>query len=63
MHDLRNPIIGIKKRLEGLKGAIKTTPPKSVNRILSDVISGGELLIGMVNDVLTFIRIVMKRYL
>ena len=52
VHDLRNPIIGIKKRLEGLKGAIKTTPPKSVNMILSDVISGGELLIGMVNDVL-----------
>lgn len=51
-HDLRNPIIGIKKRLEGLQGTVETSHPEATKRILKDLISGSDLLMGMVNDVL-----------
>ncbi|MBI4378555.1 MAG: PAS domain S-box protein [Nitrospinae bacterium] len=52
VHDLRNPIVGIKKRLEGLQGTVVVSSPDEIRRILKDVISGSGLLLGMVNDVL-----------
>jgi PAS domain S-box-containing protein len=52
VHDLRNPIVGIKKRLEGLQGTVGVSSPDEIRRILNDVISGSGLLLGMVNDVL-----------
>ncbi len=52
VHDLRNPIIGIKKRLEGLQSTLETSSAEKIQRILIDAISGSGLLIGMVNDVL-----------
>jgi len=52
VHDLRNPIIGIKKRLEGLRGTLGSSRAEETRRILTDIITGSELLIGMVNDVL-----------
>jgi PAS domain S-box-containing protein len=52
VHDLRNPIVGIKKRLEGLQGTVGVFSPDEIRRILKDVISGSGLLLGMVNDVL-----------
>lgn len=51
-HDLRNPIIGIKKRLESLQGTIESSHPDTTRRVLVDLVSGSELLMGMVNDVL-----------
>ncbi|MEK6693409.1 MAG: PAS domain S-box protein, partial [Nitrospirota bacterium] len=50
-HDLRNPIIGIKKRLEGLQSTIEVSHPDTTKRVLFDLVSGSELLMGMVNDV------------
>lgn len=52
VHDLRNPIVGIKKRLESLQGTIESSKPEAVDKILTDIISGSGLLLGMVNDVL-----------
>jgi len=52
VHDLRNPIIGIKKRLEGLQSTLGISHPEELRKVLADVISGSKLLIGMVNDVL-----------
>lgn len=52
VHDLRNPIIGIKKRLEALQRTIKSSRPEETARVLTDIILGSGLLIGMVNDVL-----------
>lgn len=51
-HDLRNPIIGIRKRLESLRSTIEFSRPEEVQRILGDLIAGSGLLLGMVNDVL-----------
>ncbi len=51
-HDLRNPIIGIKKRLEALQSNIDASNPQTTKRVLADLVSGSELLMGMVNDVL-----------
>jgi signal transduction histidine kinase len=51
-HDLRNPIIGIKKRLEALQSTIGASNPQTTKRVLADLISGSELLMGMVNDVM-----------
>lgn len=55
-HDLRNPIIGIRKRLESLRSTIEVSPPEKVQRILNDLITGSGLLLGMVNDVLDVYR-------
>lgn len=51
-HDLRNPIIGIKKRLEGLRGTLDSSSSEAIKLVLSDLISSSKLLAGMVNDVL-----------
>lgn len=55
-HDLRNPIIGIKKRVESLQNDIGISNPEDIKAILTDIISGSELLLGMVNDVLDVYR-------
>lgn len=51
-HDLRNPIIGIRQRLKSLQSTIGTSNPKVTNRVLADIISSSELLLGLINDVL-----------
>jgi two-component system phosphate regulon sensor histidine kinase PhoR len=51
-HDLRNPIIGIRQRLKSLKSTIGTSSPEATNRVLADIISSSELLLGLINDVL-----------
>jgi len=51
-HDLRNPIIGIKKTLTSLKSTFESACPPPASKTLSDLISGSELLLGMVNDVM-----------
>lgn len=51
-HDLRNPVVGIKKRLESIQGTIGITDHETTKRILTDIILSSELLLGMVNDVL-----------
>jgi len=50
-HDLRNPIIGIKKRLEGLQRTVESSSHGEIKRVLSDLITSSTLLAGMVNDV------------
>ncbi|MFQ5683806.1 MAG: ATP-binding protein [Candidatus Binatia bacterium] len=55
-HDLKNPLLGIKKTLERLE---KTTPEFDVEerrRILADLLSAGDLVIGMVNEMLDIYR-------
>jgi len=49
---LRNPVVGIKKRLESIQGTIGITDHETTKRILTDIILSSELLLGMVNDVL-----------
>jgi len=39
-HDLRNPIIGIKKRLESLQGTLEVSHPDATKRVLVDLVSG-----------------------
>lgn len=56
VHDLRNPIIGINKTLEGLLCTMGSRSPEEVKRVLGDLASGSGLLIGMVNDVLDVYR-------
>lgn len=53
-HDLRNPIIGIRQRLKSLQTTMDVPAPQS--RVLTDIISSSELLLGMVNDVLDVYR-------
>ncbi|MBI4490936.1 MAG: HAMP domain-containing protein [Deltaproteobacteria bacterium] len=55
-HDLKNPLLGIKKTLERLE----QTPPEingeQRKRILTDLLSAGDLVIGMVNEMLDLYR-------
>lgn len=51
-HDLRNPIIGIRQRLKSLQGTTGTLGPEATNRVLADIVSSSELLLGLINDVL-----------
>ncbi len=53
-HDLRNPIIGIRQRLKSLQTTMAVPAPEA--RVLTDIISSSELLLGMVNDVLDVYR-------
>jgi signal transduction histidine kinase len=50
-HDLKNPLLGIKKTLERLE---RTFPPDG--RILSDLLSASDLVMGMVNEMLDLYR-------
>ncbi len=55
-HDLKNPLLGIKKTLERLE----QTPPEinggQRKKILQDLVSAGDLVIGMVNEMLDIYR-------
>jgi signal transduction histidine kinase len=56
-HDLKNPLLGIKKTLERLE---RTFPPtngeESPGRILSELLSASDLVMGMVNEMLDLYR-------
>jgi signal transduction histidine kinase len=55
-HDLKNPLLGIKKTLERLE----QTPPEinglQRKKILLDLVSAGDLVLGMVNEMLDIYR-------
>jgi len=55
-HDLKNPLLGIKKTLERLD----QTPPEinggQRKKILQDLVNAGDLVIGMVNEMLDIYR-------
>lgn len=51
-HDLRNPIIAVKKTLEMLRDSYSTSREETVKGVYSDLISTCGLLLGLVNDVL-----------
>jgi len=51
-HDLRNPIIAVKKTLEMLKDSYPISRDEYIKGIYSDLISTCGLLLGLVNDVL-----------
>ena len=55
-HDLKNPLLGIKKTLERLE----QTPPEingeQRKKILQDLVSAGDLVLGMVNEMLDIYR-------
>jgi signal transduction histidine kinase len=55
-HDLKNPLLGIKKTLERLD----QTPPEANGgqrkKILQDLVSAGDLVLGMVNEMLDIYR-------
>lgn len=55
-HDLKNPLIGIKKTLERLDQTPPETNGGQRKKILQDLVSAGDLVIGMVNEMLDIYR-------
>src|SRR6185369_406030 len=55
-HDLKNPLIGIKKTLERLEQAPPEGSGGQRKKILEDLVSAGDLVIGMVNEMLDIYR-------
>jgi signal transduction histidine kinase len=55
-HDLKNPLIGIKKTLERLEQAPPEGNGGQRKKILDDLVSAGDLVIGMVNEMLDIYR-------
>jgi signal transduction histidine kinase len=55
-HDLKNPLLGIKKTLERLEQTPGELSGVEGNRILTDLLSAGDLVIGMVNEMLDLYR-------
>jgi signal transduction histidine kinase len=55
-HDLKNPLIGIKKTLERLEQATPEVNGEQRKRILTDLLGAGDLVIGMVNEMLDLYR-------
>lgn len=51
-HDLRNPIIAIKKTIQMLKDSPASPREEETKRVYDDIISACGLLLGLVNDVL-----------
>lgn len=51
-HDLRNPIIGIKKTLEMLQQFPASLNGDTSKKVFADLITSSDLLLGMINDVL-----------
>lgn len=51
-HDLRNPIIAIKKTIEMLRDSSSFSQKEPVREVYTDIISTCGLLLGLVNDVL-----------
>jgi signal transduction histidine kinase len=55
-HDLKNPLLGIKKTLERLEQTNAEVNGEQTKRILTDLLSAGDLVIGMVNEMLDLYR-------
>jgi len=55
-HDLKNPLLGIKKTLERLEYSAPEKNGEERKRILKDLLSAGDLVIGMVNEMLDLYR-------
>jgi signal transduction histidine kinase len=55
-HDLKNPLLGIKKTLERLEQTPSTFSGAQGKAILTDLLSAGDLVIGMVNEMLDLYR-------
>jgi signal transduction histidine kinase len=55
-HDLKNPLLGIKKTLERLEQTPPEVNGEQRKRILTDLLSAGDLVIGMVNEMLDLYR-------
>ncbi len=55
-HDLKNPLLGIKKTLEQLEQTPAEVNGEQRKRILTDLLSAGDLVIGMVNEMLDIYR-------
>lgn len=59
-HDLRNPIVAIKKTVEMLKGSSTPFPETVRKEIYTDLISTCELLLGLINDVIDIHQVSYK---
>ncbi|HWO41161.1 MAG TPA: ATP-binding protein [Candidatus Eisenbacteria bacterium] len=55
-HDLKNPLLGIKKTLERLEQRPGDLNGPQREKILTDLLSAGDLVIGMVNEMLDIYR-------
>jgi signal transduction histidine kinase len=55
-HDLKNPLLGIKKTLERLERTFPPNGEESAGRIVSDLLSASDLVMGMVNEMLDLYR-------
>jgi signal transduction histidine kinase len=55
-HDLKNPLLGIKKTLERLEQTPTELSEAQGERIVTDLLSAGDLVIGMVNEMLDLYR-------
>ncbi|HET8562787.1 MAG TPA: ATP-binding protein, partial [Candidatus Binatia bacterium] len=55
-HDLKNPLLGIKKTLERLEQSPSDLSGTQGKRILTDLLSAGDLVVGMVNEMLDLYR-------
>jgi len=55
-HDLKNPLLGIKKTLEQLEKIPPETDGEQRRKILQDLLGAGDLVIGMVNEMLDLYR-------
>jgi|GEM_PF-2848782 signal transduction histidine kinase len=55
-HDLKNPLLGIKKTLERLEQAPPDSNGDQRKKLLGDLVSAGDLVIGMVNEMLDIYR-------
>jgi signal transduction histidine kinase len=55
-HDLKNPLLGIKKTLERLEQTPTELSEAQGKRVVTDLLSAGDLVIGMVNEMLDLYR-------
>lgn len=55
-HDLRSPMVGILKALSLLQETYGRMPESQARRIMADLIRGGDLLMGTLNDLLDVYR-------
>lgn len=55
-HDLKNPLLGIKKTLERVEQTPSDLNTAQGKKILTDLLSAGDLVIGMVNEMLDIYR-------
>lgn len=55
-HDLKNPLLGIKKTLERLEQTRAETTTEQRRKLLQELLSASDLVIGMVNEMLDLYR-------